>query len=126
VGVELRYPALRRSAADVPRPRVWSLHATTKGALDPLLTTDAGVDLQRLQTAFLGLTNDQSLLGPLLAGGAVPIPLTATARLQMGEVIASEVAELGMKPVAMITFDVAGSATKVEPQVVVGGGGAGA
>ena len=45
--------------------------------------------------------------------------IDATARLQVGTIVATEVPEADTKPIATIAFDVAGPATKVEAQIVI-------
>ena len=93
---------------------VFPLHQNN---VDPTVTTDPGVDLPRIQIAFLAMVNAESLLGFLT--GIVRIPMDATARLQLGTIVASEVGEAGLKPVARLGFDVATAPTKVAVQVVI-------
>jgi hypothetical protein len=89
---------------------------TTKAAIDPISGSDTGIGLQPLDTAFVGLVDRESVIGRL--EGAVRLPLTAAARLQLGSVSAVVVDELAPKPIAPLTFDVPGAPSKVTALVV--------
>jgi hypothetical protein len=83
---------------------------------DDVVTTDE-TGVLPLASAFLGLVDRESLLGQL--DGAVRIPLTAAARLQVGTIEASAVAEGDEKPVALLAFDVTGAPSKVVATIVL-------
>jgi len=90
-----------------------------KAATDPILSTDANVLLQPLDTAFVGLVDARSALGRLLQLGAISMPLNGAARLQLGTVDASEVAESALKPVAAkIDFALSGPPQKCAASIV--------
>ena len=99
--------------------RGWSRYApSAKAAVDAITTQDTAVALLPLSTAFLREVGQATIDGRL--DGALRLPLNAAARLQVGSVEATEVAEGETKPVVRLTFT-AGNAPlqKVVGEIVV-------
>jgi hypothetical protein len=89
-----------------------------KDAIEAISVSDEAVPLHPLATAFLAAVEGASALGQLT--GAVRIPLTSAARLQVGTVTAARVPEAGQKPTGRIAFKLADTEpTKVTAGVVV-------
>jgi hypothetical protein len=105
-------------AGDEMRSRGFARFLRTKDVNgDLLVSTDPGVAEAPMRAAFLAQVGQQSILGRLT--GAVRIPFNESARLQVGSIAASVVAEGAVKPIARMAFDVSGPPSKVICQVVV-------
>jgi hypothetical protein len=98
------------------RGRGFGRYLPTKAAIDPISGSDTGIGLQPLDTAFVGLVDRESVIGRL--EGAVRLPLTAAARLQLGTLSAAVVGELDPKPIARLDFATPAAPTKVVALVV--------
>jgi hypothetical protein len=109
-------PAFAEAAIDDFRRRGHGRFVKT--AVDPILSTDAGVPLQPLDAALVALIDARSAIGALVAAGAYTFPLLGAARLQLGEVVAADVAEGDPKPVTQMHFSVPGLPTKVAATIV--------
>lgn len=98
--------------------RGWSRYSHfTKSAVAAVSSTDTAVALQPLRTAFVAAVDRLSIFGGL--DGALRLPLTALARLQVGTVTATEVAEGQIKPIGRFDFELSGTTpTKVEASIV--------
>jgi hypothetical protein len=125
------YERSQRAGARV----AWALGCDTSLSIDPVATMrekgfsrymkagdvttagDVGVALAPLNAAFLAQVDQQSLPGQM--AGVVRIPINAAARLQLGEVVATKMAEGDEKPVVQMGFDVAGPPSKVQAQIVI-------
>lgn len=90
-----------------------------KTAVDPILSTDTGVSDVPLNAAFLAQTDRTSAIGKLIALGVTTIPLGGASRLQVGTVVAEEVEEGALKPIAGLAFSLGGLPRKTAATIVL-------
>ena len=84
---------------------------------DVLTSDDFGATPAPASAALVAMINAEELAGRLV--GAVRLPLTAPARLQVGTIAAAETAEGAVAPINVLTFNGATKPVKVEATIVV-------